>query len=170
MPNQPDVTPAVVATIGGQTVRWDAVATGRAHRWGVARAEAPAVLLSDQTCRSVKQLGANTIGAAAVARRLEARSGPLEVHVVDGRPPVAAPLPTSIGEDVYGGIAAMQKARVGAAAVQVCRRILRLECARGANVRIENPAPFPRSQSLRTFRGGSAACADSFPRRTFETR
>jgi type I restriction enzyme, R subunit len=31
----------------------------------------------------------------------------------------------------------MQKARVGAAAVQVCRRILRLECARGVNVRIE---------------------------------
>jgi hypothetical protein len=30
---------------------------------------------------------------------------------------ITAPLPTSIGEDVYGGIAAMQKARVGAAAV-----------------------------------------------------
>src|ERR1700757_2361817 len=72
-----------------------------------------------------------------VERSERERSGPLEVHVVDGRPPVAAPLPTSIGEDVYGGIAAMQKARVGAAAVQVCRRILRLECARGVNVRIE---------------------------------
>ena len=31
----------------------------------------------------------------------------------------------------------MQKARVGAAAVQVCHRILRLECACGVNVRIE---------------------------------
>jgi hypothetical protein len=36
---------------------------------------ASAFLQSDQTCRSLKQLGANTIGAAADARRLEHDQG-----------------------------------------------------------------------------------------------
>ena len=57
--------------------------------------------------------------------------------VVDGSPPVATPPPATVGEDVYGRVAAVYESRVGAGAVQIGRRILRLECAAGVDARVE---------------------------------
>ncbi len=57
--------------------------------------------------------------------------------VVDGSRPVATPPPATICEDVHGWVAVVKESRVGAAAVQVGRRGLRLECAAGVDARVE---------------------------------
>ena len=65
------------------------------------------------------------------------RSAALEVLIVDGRSPVTAPAPTTIGEDAHGGVAVVQESRVSAVAVEVWRGGSGLESARAVDEGVE---------------------------------
>ncbi len=57
--------------------------------------------------------------------------------VVDRSSPESTPLPTTIGEDEHGWVAFVQKSGIGAAAVQIWRRVRRFEHTSAVDERIK---------------------------------